>query len=112
MRRLTVTTYVVDDNGDPAWFGPDDEVPDWAAAQIDDPAAWNEPDSETSDGGPESLYKSWRKPRLEEEIANRNSGRDDEDLIVVAGPGNKPDLIAALEDDDERGDEPVAPEQD
>jgi hypothetical protein len=36
------------------------------------------------------------KDELLAEIASRNEGRDEPDLIVVAEPGNKPELKAAL----------------
>lgn len=41
---------------------------------------------------------SWTKPKLEAEIEARNDAAgDDEPQIVVEEPGNKPQLIAALE---------------
>lgn len=39
-RRLRLTVYVADDAGDVHGFGPGQEVPDWAAAQIVNPDAW------------------------------------------------------------------------
>lgn len=45
-------------------------------------------------------YNDWTVARLKEEIANRNEDRDEEDHIVPEG-SNKPDLVAALEADDE-----------
>lgn len=42
------------------------------------------------------------KADLEAEIAKRNEGRDEADLIKPEGKGNKPDLVAALAADDAR----------
>lgn len=47
-------------------------------------------------------YEARKKDDLAQEIASRNEGRDEADLIVPAEPGNKPDLIAALEADDQK----------
>lgn len=54
------------------------------------------------DGGPiEGDYKSHTKPELEGEIERRrDAGRE----IEVEEPGNKPQLVAALEHDDDAGD--------
>lgn len=51
-------------------------------------------------------YEAAQKSALEAEIARRNEGRDEEDLIEVEGSGSngniiKDDLILALEEDDE-----------
>lgn len=40
-------------------------------------------------------------PELRAEIARRNTDRPEDARIVVGGRGNKPDLVAALEDDDQ-----------
>lgn len=46
-------------------------------------------------------YKGWKVDRLKGEIEARNDARgDDEPLIVVEEPGNKPELLAALRADD------------
>lgn len=47
-------------------------------------------------------YEAFTKPDLEAEVDRRNATRDPdgERYIVVAGKGNKPDLVAALEADD------------
>ena len=47
-------------------------------------------------------YEDWTVVQLKEEIAARNEGRDDSDHLSTAG--NKADLIATLEADDEEGD--------
>ncbi len=39
-RRLVARVHVRDELGDPHVFRPGDAVPDWAAAQIRNPAAW------------------------------------------------------------------------
>ncbi|NUO57311.1 MAG: hypothetical protein HOV78_11645 [Hamadaea sp.] len=53
-----------------------------------------------SEGGVKP-YKDWLKGDLEREVEARNDATgDDEPFIEVAAPGNKPELIAALEADD------------
>lgn len=57
-RRLARTVYVNDpDTGLPARFGPDDEVPDWAAEQITNEGAWEDDETDVlgaygTEGGP------------------------------------------------------------
>ena len=41
-KRLNSTVHVRDDDGRPHAFGPDDDVPGWAAAKITNPAVWGE----------------------------------------------------------------------
>lgn len=41
MRRLKAHVHVSDDAGQSHVFGPDDQVPDWAAEKITNPAAWD-----------------------------------------------------------------------
>lgn len=51
---------------------------------------------------PEPLpYKDQKVEDLKAEVDRRNATRDEDNQIVVAGKGNKPDLVAALEADDE-----------
>lgn len=54
-------------------------------------------EAEASD---ETDYSSWGKSKLEAEIERRNEDRD-ADPIVPEGKGNKADLVAALEADDQ-----------
>lgn len=77
-------------------FGPDDELPKGVAALITNPKAWEdgvlpEPESKS--------YEDHTVPELKALIDSRNEGRDD--AAKVPSDGNKPDLIAALEADDE-----------
>lgn len=46
-------------------------------------------------------YDALGKKDLEAEIARRNESRAEDDLVVVDGKGNKPDLVKALAADDE-----------
>lgn len=73
------------------------EVPDWAADMVED-------DDLTTggDAGGEGAYsgREWSKSKLEAEVKARNADRDAADHVQVAEPGNKPELIAALEQDD------------
>lgn len=43
MARLATYVHVTDDGGVIHAFGPDDEVPAWAASKITNPHAWLEP---------------------------------------------------------------------
>ena len=70
------------------------------AKQITNPKAFGESasaDAPAEDEG--TTYSSMSKGDLESEIATRNEGRDEADLISPAGK-NKPDLVAALAADD------------
>jgi len=46
-------------------------------------------------------YDDQQVKALKAEVERRNDGRDEVDLIVVGGTGNKADLVAALEADDQ-----------
>src|SRR4051812_22314689 len=43
--RLAVHVYALNDDLEVVWFGPDDDVPAWAAKQISNPDAWETPPS-------------------------------------------------------------------
>lgn len=104
-RELAFTVVVHDDKGAPHVFvrGATD-VPAWAAKKITNPDAWVGGDAGGSaDAGGDDEpkpYSEWLKADLEAEVDRRNEGRSDDGLIEVEAPGNKPDLIAALEADD------------
>ncbi len=42
MARLATYVHVMDDEGRSTVYGPDDEVPAWAASKITNPKAWAE----------------------------------------------------------------------
>ncbi|HET8616501.1 MAG TPA: hypothetical protein VFL94_13325 [Actinomycetales bacterium] len=109
-------------------FSEGDEVPDWAAKQMGDhcfadldeaagestaepdPANGDSDDqsgSGASDGDGEEVapYTEWTVDELKAEIDGRNAARDADQQIEVGGKGNKPDLVEALEADDEAADE-------
>ena len=53
-RRLRTWVHVPrGDHGERVAFGPDDVIPDWAAAQITNPRAWDDyaPEEDTASGG-------------------------------------------------------------
>lgn len=83
-------------------FGPEDEIPDWAAELITNPSAWAEaPEHGDGDDEGDDPYKGWVKAQLAEEIEKRNAAREDEDdHIVAGGKGTVADLKAALVADD------------
>lgn len=56
-------------------------------------------DTDSSDGG-DTGYAGMKVADLKAEIDKRNEGRDEGDLIEPDEPGNKPELVAALEADD------------
>lgn len=104
-RRLAAATYVQNEHGEVVWFQPGDDVPSWAAKLIDNPDAWVDgaPAADDGDADEDSAsYSEWLKADLEAEIDRRNEDRDEAGLIVVAEPGNKPQLIEALEADDQQ----------
>lgn len=52
MRRLAAHVHVNDEHGKVHVFGPGDQVPDWAAAKITNPKAWEpEPEPELAAAG-------------------------------------------------------------
>lgn len=75
-------------------------VPDDVAKAITAPGVWAEgaePHAAVESEG----YSSKTADDLRDEIAKRNEGRTEDELIVPGGKGNKPDLVAALIADDE-----------
>lgn len=117
MAKLAYYVHVEDDKGEPHVFGPDDDVPAWAVKKITNDSAWadgkapksdsakseksdkSKASSSDSDGEPVP-YAKRKKADLEAEVAKRNEGRADDDVIVVEGKGTVADLAAALEGDD------------
>lgn len=95
-RKLAVNTTALDEDGRMVTFPAGTVVSAKVAEGITNPKVWAD-----EDDAPQG-YSSQGKADLEAEVAKRNEGRDDADLIVVGGKGNKPDLIAALEADDEK----------
>lgn len=96
------------DTGRVGWVGPGD-CPDWAVPLIRSGRAWVDgtppavgetPTVASTDTDAEPLgYGSWTVATLKGEISSRNSTRDEADRIPA--DGNKADLVAALEADDE-----------
>lgn len=102
--RLAAYVSVAQPNGTFEHFGPDDEVPAWAAAKITNPAAWAEPptavgvpSAATAEGtptpeppprgGPGSGAAAWRAyaDQLGVTVAD-DAGRDDViDAVAAAG---------------------------
>lgn len=65
-------------------------------------ATYPDPAAPTEPAGDQPLpYDQWTNAALDDEIARRNSERTEDDQIVVAPPGNKAELVAALTGDDE-----------
>lgn len=111
-KKLAYYVHVDDDQGEPHTFGPDDKVPGWAVKKITNPSAWADEagaDATAADPDPDpepevKPYQKWKKGDLEDEVAARNKGRDEDDLIVVEGNGTVKDLATALDADDEAAD--------
>lgn len=74
------------------------EVPDWASDLVHTDSL--EGASSDGDADKEKPYAKRKKGELEALVAERNEGREDDDLIVVEGKGTVADLAAALEADD------------
>ena len=97
--------YIVDNDGTmkPVTDTPASAPATEPAQQSPDKEPQGDADSaDTSSGsdGTQKPYEKWKKPDLEAEVASRNEGRDDEDLIEVEGKGTVADLAAALIADD------------
>jgi len=58
--------------------------------------------SKTAPAAPPVDYSGQGGKWLKDEIDRRNDGRDPAQVITVAPPGNKPEMVAALEADDRR----------
>lgn len=82
-------------------LGAGEDVPEWAAGQIQNPKAWEdgEPAEAESEASAATRYESMTVADLRGEIKARNEDRDDD--ARIATDGNKADLVAALEADDE-----------
>lgn len=87
MPKLKIYVHV-----DGKQYGPDDDLPSEVTEKITNPDVW---ESAPADGG----AKQPTNAELEAEIAKRNEGRAEADLIVPAG-NKKADLVSALEADD------------
>ena len=128
-RKLARTVYVTGASGEQVRFSPGDDVPAWAEKAITNPKAWEgdadgEQPEQATDDDQMAKYREWDGtiPSASQEddtsnqdaerdyaamtvlelralIRTRNEGRDEADR--VSGDGNKADLIAALEADDE-----------
>lgn len=81
-------------------YAPGDKPTAAHAKLITNPKAWDggKPPSAGDDSG-SGGYESLKLDELKAEIATRNAGRSDEDQILANG--NKADLVAALEADDD-----------
>lgn len=64
-----------------------------------------EVNGEGSNDDEDEGYSDWSVKELKAEIDSRNEDRDEDDQIVPEEPGNKAELVAALEADDEASDE-------
>lgn len=61
--RLRSYVHVNDERGGRHAFGPDDEVPDWAAAKITNPKAWAQQPPELEAPGPSDVRAAGRPPK-------------------------------------------------
>lgn len=102
-RELAVNVTVVDDEGRGTTYMAGTKVSTEVAKLITNKKVWatDEADDEAADDkkSTPSLYAKFKVEDLHAEIEKRNAGREDDAKLSTAG--NKPDLIAALEADDE-----------
>jgi len=93
MARLATYVHVHDKDGVAHVFGPDDEVPTWAARAITNPAAW----AEAPAGEPEPAYpagepsEAWKVPQLtayarDKGIDLGEARKKDEILALILAP--------------------------
>jgi hypothetical protein len=87
---LKYTLVVRDPDGQAVALLAGSEVPDWASDLV------HPDDLEGSGGG----YSAMKVDDLKAEIASRNEGREEADLIP--SDGKKAELVAALEADDSK----------
>lgn len=82
MARLATWVHVTDDRGTSQAFGPDDEVPAWAASKISNPAAWAEAPEIVS-----RLTETVSKPTAKKAAAKRTPRRKAvaDDTVVHGG---------------------------
>lgn len=102
MARLATFVHVADSDGVTHVFGPDDEVPAWAAQAITNPKAWADPtgtEEGTSPGPRAAAYRGMKISDLRAEIDRRNADRAEE--AKLPAEGTKADLAAVLEADDD-----------
>lgn len=100
MAKLAGYTHVTDPEHGTHVFGPDDEVPAWAEKHITNPKAWADPPIAVDPDAPPA-YDQWKVDKLRDEVSTRNKDRPDDQQIQVAAPGNKAELVAALQADDQ-----------
>ena len=92
-RGLASTVWVTHpDTGAAVRFVPGDTLPGWAEKAIPNAKAWTDDDAHAD-------YRGMKVADLRALIEDRNEGRDESALIP--DDGNKADLVAALEADDE-----------
>ena len=91
MAKLTDNTIVTHpDTGAPQVLQKGSDLPGWAAALVGDHLL----------GGGGGGYADMTVDQLKDEIDRRNEGRDDD--AMLSKTGNKADLAAALEADDNK----------
>lgn len=100
-RKLASAVRVTEPSGRHVVLGAGDDVPDWAAGQIQNPKAWegDEPAEAEFEASAATPYASMTVADLRGEIKARNEDRDEDTRIAT--DGNKADLVEALEADDE-----------
>ena len=96
--RLRSHVHVRDERNVAHVFGPDDEIPDWAAARITNPNAWAEPPGDGPGASQQPAVGHDRPPKV-----GAGSSREDwaayatANSIEFPAEANKADIIAAVE---------------
>lgn len=99
MARLNVHVHVRKDDGTHEVFGPDDEVPAWAVAQITNPNVWDEAptdrETEASEedsevppkGGPSATRERWADYAKSKGLAVRDEWKRDDIIAAMENAG-------------------------
>lgn len=104
--RLRSHVHVRDDNNVAHVFGPDDEIPDWAAAKITNPNAWAGPpelaeDASAPDNGAAGTEQPSAGPAKPPKVGTGSSREDWAAYAATLGldprDATKADIIAAVE---------------
>lgn len=86
-RDLAAHVHVADDTGKMHVFGPDDQVPDWAAGKITNPDAWKSGKAPTVKRSGDAAELEQLRLRLAESEAARQAA---EEQLAAAGGAKTP----------------------
>lgn len=95
MSKLSSYVHVVDPDGAHVAFGPDDEVPDWALAQITNPKAWAEAPVDEPEAGGSAAEQEPAEPAVVDATPADPTDPDATPAEIVPGDDGVPTLQEA-----------------